>query len=60
MLNQYLYTQLQKIGLIIRDNKPINEYQDRVKIVLNHVYGSTNYMNITNEQLEKIVLILNE
>lgn len=57
-MNTYISTQLQKIGLLIYAGKPLNEYKDKVKIQLRHVNGSSNWIDLRQDQLELIVKAL--
>jgi hypothetical protein len=61
-MNTYIYMQLQKIGLLVCADKPVNEYEEhsKVKIKLQHVYGSTNWIDIDQRQLELIVKALQD
>jgi hypothetical protein len=57
-MNKYISTQIQKIGLLVYGGKPLNEYTDKVKIQLHHVNGSTNWIDVRQDQLEKIIAAL--
>lgn len=62
-MNRYIEAQFQRIGFAIKDGKPVNEYDkktDFARIQINFVNGSSNWLNLSNEQVEKLYLILSE
>lgn len=54
----YTSSQFQRIGLYIKNNSPVNEYPDLVRIKLHHVNGETNWFSLTEQQLAAIYKIL--
>lgn len=57
-MNNYIKDQFLRIGLYIKNNKPLNEYPDSVKIKLHFVNGETNWLNLSEKQLSDIYSIL--
>lgn len=60
-MNRYIESQFQRIGLYIKNNQPINEYADYgdfVKIKLHFVNGESNWLNLSDNQLNEIYKIL--
>lgn len=61
MTNIYIEDQFKRIGLYIKNNEPINEYgssNDSVRLQLNFVNGSTNWLSLSDNQLKAIYKIL--
>jgi hypothetical protein len=57
-MNSYINGQVQRIGLYVKNNEPLNEYPDAVKLKLHHVNGETNWLSLSNTQLSAIFNIL--
>jgi hypothetical protein len=57
-MNSYISAQFQRIGLYIKNNKPVNEYPDYVRLKLDHVNGQTNWLSLSDKQLKAIYKIL--
>jgi hypothetical protein len=56
-MNRYISEQFQRIGLYIKNNAPINEYPDFVKLKLHHVNGESNWLSLSDAQLKAIYKI---
>lgn len=57
-MNSYINDQFLKIGLYLKNGKPLNEYSDFVRIKLHFVNGETNWLNLSDKQLSAIYNIL--
>ena len=58
-MSNYTSDQFQRIGLYIKNNEPVNDYEsDEVKVQLSHVNGKTNWFSLSDTQLKAIYKIL--